>query len=292
VAIGDWVHLKLDYSSGTTTEDYNLQSGYYKITAVSDGSNYIEWANPYITANTYNISTLVDSDNRIIIYGAAGAGDMQYLSEVDGELSPFPANGGHIELPIAVVVDDDNIEIIGTCGVPKIAHPKTLVALVDKQTPNDADDDFELIGRQRVSFANPQNWHLKFNFFVEDGTSGLSLDIDGATHRGGEDSLWYDDNADQALDEDGSLSAGDTSVVSSPGQIALNLSGTTGITSKKGFAELIYDGQLLFFNAQAFGDDGSTYNQTILKQVDLSAAYLKDCGAQDLTDFDLFVTRV
>lgn len=291
VAIGDWVHLKLDNSSGTTTEYYDLQSGYYKITNVSDGSNYIEWSNPYITASTYNISTLVDSTNRIIIYGDAGAGDMQYLSEVDGELSPFPANGGHIELPLAVVIDEDNIEIIGTCGVPKIARPKTILRLVNKETPNDGDDDFELIGRQRISFANPQNWHLKFNFWSFDGTSPLSIDIGNATHRGGEDSLFVDDNADQTLDEDNSFSTGDTAAITLD-QLTLTLGGLGVVGNEKGFAEMTYDGQYLFFNAQSFGDDGSTYNQTILKMVDLSAAYFKDCGNTNLDFFDLFVTRV
>lgn len=295
ISAGDWVFLEyLINTSSDQTEEQATHFGCFPITAVSDGSNYIEWKNIYTTSATEDPSYLVDGDNFISVYGNAISGDVSYLSEEPGVLSPFPANGGAVELPLLTVIDDDNVLIHCPIGIPA-SKPKLLVVITSQETPNDADDDYDLEGRHIIDLSNPQNWNLKFNMWATDGTSEFGVVLEGVTHGGGveREFTWTDSGADPTTSNDSSNGASlGAGIVSSDLELEFQgIYGGSGL-AHMGWGEMVYDGNVLTFTSHTNSEDGIGQTSQTYYNVDLSSASIARAGVTNLDNFSLTIQRV
>jgi len=288
VAAGHYLRIVLE---GGADGAYSNMAGVYRITAVNDASDYFDYYNPHVTSNVYNLSAMTDSENVYFVYGAAKPGDILYLSEEDGKLSPFPANGHHVELPILTVIDSNTVYILGS--VPsRTVQPKVLVDKVNQMTPNDGDDDYEFLGIERINFKNPQNHNLHITFWSEDGSSGLDFDIDGVTHQGGEYWTWTNDTGTMTITNTTNRGTRSQAAISAT-QEAFPLAHITGTGHKIGEADFYYDSvtRRLVFKTSAYSTATHYFGMKVLEQVDLSSAVLKDVGNTNLDFFDLTITR-
>jgi hypothetical protein len=294
VTAGDWVFLEyLINTSPNQSEEQAYHFGYFPITTVNDASDYIEWTNSFVTASTQDPSYLTDGDNFISVYGTANQGDLNYLSEVPGVLSPFPANGGAIEMPLLTVIDSDYVFIDCPIGIPAPRISKDLIVITDEETPNDTDDDYALEGRHIIDMSNPQNWHLKFDMWADDGSTDFGVILEKVTHGGSvvREFTWTAAGADPTTSND--LSNGDSlgaGIVES--DLELLFQGIYGSGAHMGWGELIYDGSVLTFTSQTNSEDGIGNTSQTYYNVNLSLATIARAGSENLDYFSLTVQRV
>lgn len=282
ITVGDWIFVNLMAGN----QGAAMHRGYFKITAKDDTADTLDWTNPDVSSSTYNLSALTDDENSFVVYGAAAAGDVLYLGDTDGEITPFPAHNG-IAFPLLTVIDADTVELNIPTSIPRDRQPRTLVEYRTLETPNDADDDYDFLARDLFDFRNPQNWHLKIFGWNEGGDLGMALQ--NVTHRGG-----------YRVAFDGKFSAttsatlttkggGAVAAQTSPGELYFDICrGDPGF----GTAEFIYDGNDLIIETTSFGTSYHYWDRLLLRQVDLSSASLKDIGGNNLDDFDVKIVRV
>lgn len=282
VSAGDWIRLQI--LPGASHQSIN--SGVYPVTAVDASGLYIRYNNPSIDANTYDLTGLDDTNNRVTVYGAGKPGDVLYASEVPGYLSPFPANGGHVEMPVATIVDANTIRVHCPVGIPPASRNRVIAQFIGRSVSAITD----LIGHQRALMLNPQNWKLKVSYNVDDEASHMRIRFANATHRGGEKRRF--DSATPAIDNSTSASTFSESAITRA-DLDLEMEAIGGSDRKSGWGMLVFDGELLHWESQGFSDDGSFAHMAQYYRCDMREAVLSACGVGSAAHvFDITIQRM
>lgn len=282
IVAGDWIRMQILPGTG----HQSINTGVYPITAVDASGLYLRYNNPSIDANTYDLTGLDDTNNRITVYGAGKAGDVLYASEVPGYLSPFPANGGHVELPVATIIDANTVRVHCPVGIPPASQNRVIAQFIGRSVSAITN----LLGHQRASMLNPQNWKLKVSYNVDDESSHMRIRFANATHKGGEKRRF--DSATPAIDNSTSASTFSESAITRA-DLELEMDATGGADRKSGWGMLIFDGELLHWESQGFSDDGSFAHMAQYYRCDMREAVLSACGVGATAHvFDITIQRM